>query len=807
MLNPQDPVEFGNAFLETLGWQAKPYQIEAWEAYRDGRSGLLSLPTGSGKTYAAAVGPIWRAVQTSRKKGLQVLYITPLKALARDIEKALAPIVGFSGKTISLDVRTGDTSSYRRSKQRERLADVLITTPESLAILISYRNSDQLLQSCHSVIVDEWHEFFGTKRGAFLELCLSRLRGLNPNLQTWGMSATFGNLGLSCQTLLGTDSQVLIVSSSEKRRIEITTLVPERQADLPLAGHSGMGMMKVFAKDFDWRKPSLVFTNTRSFAERWYQGLIEQFPDKKDAIGLHHGSLDQVNRTQIEDGLKSGELKLVVCTASLDLGLDFSPIERVYQIGSPKSIARLLQRAGRSAHQPGRDSVIRFIPTHGFELFEVQGLQQGVARGDVESPPPCEGYLDVLIQHIVTVGIGPGFEPNQLFNEVRTAWGLRNLSREDYEWCLIFASRGGDSLKAYERYHKITEVDGRYREAELRISRIHRMNIGTITADATVQVKFQGGKRLGHVEERYLSRLKKGDTFTFAGRRLAFNKLYNGVCYVSLAKKVHSQTPRWYGGQLALSAPLAWNLRNVIENFRDMIWASPVEPLVENIIETQERLSALPQVGEVLVELCRTRDGYHCFIFPFEGIHLNQAIGLLLALRLSHGDDTSFQVSVNEYGVELLSRQPFDFSKALKASLFSCDNVLNDLTKSVNLSELSQQQFRTIARIAGLVLQNYPGQRKSGRQVQVSSNLIYQVFERFERGNRLLKLAKDEVIHQQFEIHRLEKALQRLEKSRLLIKTVERLTPFSMPVWASRAATKFDSESLREKIEILESTW
>ena len=805
---PKSTLSFARPFFQHREWRIKDYQKEAWKAYDEGKSGLISLPTGAGKTYSAIFGPIARIASNPDRGGLRTLYITPLKALARDISKALWEAAAIAEDPPTIDLRSGDTSSYRRTKQRKGLAEILVTTPESLGILISYENAEELFAKCHTVVVDEWHELFGTKRGALLEILLSRLSALNPKLQIWGLSASFGDLNEVGQSLIGMEKDLTIINKAKKRPIKLSTLIPKNLNLLPSTGHAGLRMMQAFADDFDWDQPSLVFTNTRSFAERWHQKLLETFPERTEQIGLHHGSIDQVNRVVIEDGLKSGQLRLVVCTASLDLGLDFSPIERIYQIGSPKSISRLLQRAGRSAHQPGRSSVIRFIPTHRFEVFEIIAVKRALDAGDLENPPAMQNYLDILIQHILTVGIGTGFDADQLYGEVRNTYGLRNLRREDFDWCLDFAANGGTALQAYPQYHRLKKTeDGRYVAASDKLSRIHRMNIGTITGQGTLAVKFSSGQRLGVVEESYLSRLKPGDTFLFAGRSLEFRKIYNGACIVQRAKKSSKHTPRWLGGQTVLSRPLSRSLREVLEDTENLAVDRTLSRVTTQMIKLQKKHSSLPEQNKTLIELASTREGHHCFVYTFEGKYLNQAIGLLLSLSLSAGRAIQVQVTVNEYGFELLTKKAIDYSKLITPSSFSTENLEERLLKTVNLSELSQQQFRVIARIVGLIVQNYPGTQKSGRQIQSGSQLLFQVLERFDPENKLLSLARSEVFHHQFELNSLRSALTRLSSSQLKFVPIKTLSPFSLPLWAERAATLFESEVLRERIALLEDLW
>ncbi len=422
-------------WFEKQGWQPLPFQKATWEAHLAGKSGMIQVPTGSGKTYAAVMGPIADMLQAP-SKGLQLLYITPLRALSRDIEQSILRPIQEMGWELRVESRTGDTSSARKTRQLKAMPDILITTPESLSLMLSYAGTAALFGSLRSVILDEWHELLSSKRGTQTELCLSQLRGLRPNLQTWAVSATLGNLQEAAQTAVGRNATPVIIQSNLKRKTVIQSILPESVDTFPWGGHLGLRMFEELVAALDIEKSTLIFTNTRFQSERWYQALTFALPDYTDRIALHHSSIDVKEREAIEAGLKSGDIKWVVCTSSLDLGVDFQPVERVVQIGSAKNLARLLQRAGRSAHVPHGTSEVFFLPTNALELLEISAFRSGLKAGDIESRHPLNKPYDVLIQHLVTLACGDGFNATETLKHIRSTISYANLTDVEFDWIL-----------------------------------------------------------------------------------------------------------------------------------------------------------------------------------------------------------------------------------------------------------------------------------------------------------------------------------------------------------------------------------
>ncbi|WP_254967805.1 ligase-associated DNA damage response DEXH box helicase [Cyanobium sp. CH-040] len=816
------PIE---AWFARRGWTPLPFQRQTWRAYLAGRSGLIQVPTGSGKTYAAVMGPIaellaeagWSAERPGEAPGaLRLLYITPLRALSRDLALAIQEPIEAMGWPLRVAIRNGDTSSSERSRQLRRPPEILITTPESLSLLLASPSAPELFSGLQAMVLDEWHELMGGKRGSQTELCLSWLRALRPALRTWAISATIGNLQEAARAAVGTGSgEPLIISAAIERPTAIRSLLPETIDGFPWAGHLGLRMYEELVAALDPAVSTLLFTNTRNQAERWHQCLRYACPEMEDALALHHSAIDRAEREAIEAAVKSGALRWVVCTSSLDLGVDFQPVERVVQIGSAKNLARLLQRAGRSAHCPGGTAQVLFMPTNALELLEVSAMRRGLAEGLVETRRPPEAPLDVLLQHLTTLACGPGFDPEREWAVVRTAWSFRGLSPGDWQWCLRFLEEGGECLGAYPRYRKLERQpagDGfRYVVREKAIARLHRLHIGTITADRAVTVRYVRGAVLGHVEETFISRLRPGDVFFFAGRQLEFVRLREMTAQVKATTKKSSAVPAWAGGQMALSDLLSEGLRAEVDRCARALAGdgeldTPELQALEPLLRRQADLSRLPRRDEFLVEVCRSREGSHLYAYPFEGRFVHEGLGFLWAWRLARHRPGTITVSVNDYGFELLAPRGYPFEELFELhgdALLEVERLEEDLEQAVNLSELGRRRFRSIAQIAGLVRNCYPGQSRSGGQLQISAALLHDVFSRHEPGNRLLAQARREVLQEQLELPRIRAALERLLGCRLLLERTPRPGPLAFPLLAERLNNRMSNESLLERIERL----
>ncbi len=796
------------AWFEAQGWEAARFQRAAWSAYAQGHSGLIHSATGSGKSLAAWGGPLNEALSAQTLSdsahttaGVQVLWITPLRALAGDTVANLQAALTGVGLNWQVEKRTGDTPSTTRTRQRRNPPQALVTTPESLSVLLSYADSAQFFSQLKTVVVDEWHELIGTKRGVQLELCLAHLRGLIPELRTWGLSATLGNLNQAMDCLLGNTNQGQLIEGPAGRALHIESLLPQPGTRFPWAGHLGTEMLDGVIEYLSAPGSCLLFTNTRSQAERWFESILHARSDWLEGLALHHGSIDHELRERIEAGLSQGQFRCVVATSSLDLGVDFAPVDRVVQIGSPKGVARLAQRAGRSGHQPGRESRILCVPTHAFELLEMAAARQAWNKGELEARVPLRNSLDVLAQHLVTLATGPGFHAEDCLHEVRQTHAYADLTQSQWEWVIAFITQGGAVLAAYPEFQRVVKgIDQRYRIATRAHAQRHRMSIGTINSDTAMHVRYQRGGVIGSIEESFIARLKPGDVFLFAGKRLALVRVKDLTAYVRHSNQRRSVIPRWQGGRLPLSTALADNVLALLAKAQAGQFESPELQALKPLLAVQQRWSALPTPGHLLIEQTRSKEGEHLFIFPFAGRLAHEGLATLLAWRLGQLHPATFSLSVNDYGFELLTDElPAITQDTLRAAL-STENLVSDLLAAMNASELARRQFRDIARIAGLVFQGYPGRGKSARQLQASSGLIFDTIVRYDPDNQLLSQARREVLEQALEVQRLRGALEQMATTHLSIYATERFTPLAFPLWAERLRNRLTTQSWHDRV-------
>ena len=811
-------------WMRSRGFEPFEYQQRTWDAHLAGDSGLVHAPTGMGKTYAVWLGPVEQAIRDGELRDasnppdkpapLRALWITPLRALAGDTRDNLAKPIEELGLNWSVELRTGDTSSTVKARQRHRLPSALVTTPESLTILLSYADARDKLATLRTVIVDEWHELLGTKRGTQTELALARLRRLVPGLRTWGLSATLGNLDTARRHLVGLQASARDVRTIEgppDKPVELDILLPEDIDRFPWAGHIGTKLLPQVVEKIRAARSTLVFTNTRAQCEIWFKQINTVAPDLVGKVALHHGSLDGELRRKAESMIRGGELKAVVCTSSLDLGVDFAPVDQVMQLGSPKGIARLLQRAGRSGHSPGRTSKVVCVASHALELVEFSAAREALAARRLEDRPPPDRPLDVLVQHMVTVAAGGGFVPDQLYAEVKNAASYVHLTREQFDWALAFVTTGGEALGAYPQYQRIKEQNGRFGPATPQLAKLHRIAIGTITSDSALIVRYRSGKRLGTIEETFVARMKPGDVFAYAGRLLRLVKVQNMEAIVTPAKGKKGVVPRWNGSRFPLSTQLADAVVERLAQCNRGAFADEAVAAVEPLLSLQQRWSKLPEPGRVLVELTAARTGRHAFLFFFQGRLVHEGLGALIAHRLTREAPRSVSVNCNDYALELVSPQePWPDDEAFWRRLLSTDGLTDDLLASVNTTVMARRQFREIARIAGLIQQGYPGQQKSARHLQASSEMFFDVFSEFDADNLLLHQARREVLDRQLEVARLRAALERIADQPLDLIPTDRLTPLSFPVWADRLRAEHTSseqwqQRLQRQIDQLEN--
>jgi ATP-dependent Lhr-like helicase len=798
---PPPTIAAAERWFSERGWKPFEFQRQVWAAMAAGRSGLLHANTGSGKTYAVWMGALQRL---QPRAGLQVLWITPMRALASDTTRALQAPLPALAPVHTVGQRTGDTPPAERAKQDRRMPSALVTTPESLSLLLTREHAREALAGLHTVIVDEWHELIGNKRGVQVQLALARLRRWNPGLVAWGLSATLGNLDESMGTLCGPgDEQATLIRGRSDKRIVIDTLLPAEPGRFSWGGHLGAQMQLPVVEEIE-RSPgtTLVFTNVRSQAEIWYQLLLAARPEWAGQIALHHGSLDREVREWVEAGLKDGSLKAVVATSSLDLGVDFLPVERVLQIGSPKGVARLLQRAGRSGHAPGRVSRVTLVPTNTLELVEAAAARRAATAGRVESRRTPDKPLDVLVQHLVTVALGGGFDADALFDEVRSAAAYRTLTRDEFDWALAFVERGGSSLGAYPQYHRVVRGDdGIYRVTDRGIAHRHRLQVGTIVSDASMQVAWLSGGRIGTIEEGFISRLHAGDCFVFAGRVLEYVRTQDMTAYVRKATKAKGIVSVWSGTKMALSEAMTDMVQELLFGSAQGDFLEPEMQAARPMLETQARLSRLPRPGELLIERFVSREGHHLFLYPFGGRHVHMGLAQLLAWRLARAQPNTYSLSINDFGLELLAVQPVDVTPLLDGSVFATRGLMPDVLASLNSGALAQRRFREIARVAGLVFGGYPGAPKSMKQLQASSSLFWEVFRKYDAGNRLLTQAEHEVLAQELELERLRSTLKRMAVQRVVLVDLAVPSPFALPLMVERFREELSTEKLADRLQ------
>ncbi len=777
------------------------FQEEMWRAYWRGESGLLNAATGTGKTMAAWLGPLLEP-DICAEPGIRVLWLTPLRALARDIVEALREPLPSLQKTWRVEERTGDTSSSLRARQTSKPPQALVTTPESLSVMLSRADMVATLGSVRALIVDEWHEFLGTKRGVQLELAASRLRALSPKLRVWGMSATLPDLPAAMRTLLGPSVPGTLVRARQAKRYDIEAVLPPKIARFPWAGHLGLSLLPDVLSRIEQARTSLVFCNTRSQAEIWFQSIITARMDWLTETALHHGSIDVKIRRRVEQGLKDGSLRCVVCTSSLDLGVDFPPVDQVLQLGSPKGVARLLQRAGRSGHQPGQTSRVTIVPTHAFELLECAAARVAATAMRIEPRTGLRLSLDVLAQHLVTLAAGGGFEPCAALREVRSTSAFAELSDDQWHWTLDFITRGGSALQGYPQFRRVSLVDCRYVISTADLAKRHRRGIGTISSNASIAVKWLKGATLGFIEESFIGRLKPGEVFVFGGRTLQLAHVRDAVAYVRASAQRSRFVPRWQGARMALSATLGNGVLDLLSDYAAGVVNEPEVRVLEPLLRVQNEWSIVPTRGELLAEIYRTREGFHLMMFPFSGRILNEGVASIIATRLAREAPRTFAITSNEYGFELLCEEPFEADEATLERLMSVDALLPDLLASVNVSDLARRQFRDIAQIAGLVDAGTPGKRKSSKQLQVSSGLMFDVLERHDAENLLLLQSRREVLDAQLDFTELRDLLVKLARLHVKVRRPQRMTPLAFPIWADRLQTQtLSTETWRARIE------
>lgn len=822
-------------WYDEKGWEQFTFQKDMEKAFLKGFSGLLNAPTGSGKTFALFLPFLADYInrypddyRTRENNGLLLLWITPLRALTNDIRKAMQTVVQDLGLPWRIGTRTGDTPAREKAEFRKRLPEVLLTTPESLHLMLATKDYPKIFRNLRVLVADEWHELLGTKRGVQLELGLSRLKTIVPleaesrkpkaesgklkaesensgkNFLIWGISATIGNLGQAAEVLLGKGfdpKKTMLVRARIGKKLDIRSVIPPNIEKFSWSGHLGLKLLPEVMDIVKDSKTTLIFTNTRSQSEIWYHAILDNYPEYAGVMAMHHGSLDNGLRTWVEEALHREALRVVVCTSSLDLGVDFRPVDTVVQVGSPKGVARFMQRAGRSGHHPGATSRAWFVPTHSMELLEGAALKEAIRREIFESRDPIVLAMDVLMQYLVTLAVSDGFNPDEIYREVLTTYAFADLERRDYAQILEFITKGGKTLAAYDEFLKVEVENGVYKVNSRRVALRHRLTMGTIVGDVNIRVKFLSGGYLGAIEEGFVGGLKIGDNFWFAGRSLELVKVKEMTAYVKKSSKQKGKVPSWQGGRMPLSSQLSAMYRDKLDEVALGLDEDIETQTLRPLFTLQAELSHLPRGDEFLIEKFTSRDGHHLFFYPFDGRLVHEGMGSLFAYRISKIKRATYSIAMNDYGFELLTDEEIPIEEAIRNDLFSTDHLLDDIQQSLNANELARRRFRDIAHIAGLVFTGYPGKEMKSKHLQASTSLLFDVFSEYEKDNVLVRQAYNEALQFQLEEFRLRAALQRIQKLKLIITHCERPTPFAFPIMVDRLGReKVTTETLEERV-------
>jgi len=792
-------------WMATHGNTPFQFQEQTWAKYGKGYSGMVVAPTGFGKTFSVFLAVVIDYLNHPQqyKKGLKLVWVSPLRSLAKDLAKAMALAVEQIGLDWEVAVRNGDTPTNVRRQQERLMPDVLITTPETLHLLFSQKKNSRWFKTLNCVAVDEWHELLGNKRGILTELAVARLVSISHAVKIWGITATIGNLDEAAKVLIPySEKKTVMIKAKQKKKIKVIPVLPDEVEVLPWAGHLGRSMVSKIIPIIHENRTTLIFTNTRGQSELWYQIILEADPDLAGLLAIHHGSIDKKLRNWIEDSISEGILKAVVCTSSLDLGVDFKPVDCVIQIGSAKGVARFMQRAGRSGHSPYEVSKIYLIPTHSLEIIEAGALKEAVQEQKVEAREPMVMSFDVMVQFMVTLAVGEGFKAEDTFQMLQKTHAFSFLTEDEFAWAIQFITIGGNTLKSYEEFHKVfLDDDGVYKVKSRRISMLHRMNIGAIVSDAMLRVKFMSGGYIGMIEEYFISKLKPNDSFILAGRVLELLQIKDMTVFVKMSKAKKAISPSWLGGRLPLSSYLSQLLRKKLSDALNPGIRERELRFLHPLIARQSEFSHIPREDEFLVEMIDTKEGFHLFMYPFEGRLVHEVISALIAYRISKIKPLTFTIAMNDYGFELLSDQEIPLNETNVRDILSKEHLMDDVVASINAAEMASRKFRDIAVISGLVVQSMPGANRNNKSLQSSSGLIFRVLEDHEPNNLLLRQAYSEVFDQQLEEVRLKDAFNRIHNSKLIIKKSNTFTPLSFPIKVDSLRQSLSSEKLDKRIQ------
>jgi len=766
------PADFERWF-QARGWRPRPHQLQVLRALADGLSVLLTAPTGGGKTLAGFLPSLVALAGAAprRPARLHTLYLSPLKALAVDVHRNLEMPVAEMALSVRLETRTGDTPQNRRQRQRTSPPDILLTTPEQLALMLAYRDADRYFANLECIVVDELHALAGSKRGDLLSLNLARLASLAPAARRIGLSATVHDPAYLGR-FLGSAAPVHRIDAGPGPKPEIEILSGESR--VPWSGHMARHTLPQVYRAIGAGRLALVFVNTRAQAEVAFQELW-RLNDDNLPIALHHGSLAVEQRRKVEAAMVRGQLRAVVCTSTLDLGIDWGDVDLVVHIGAPKGLSRLLQRIGRANHRLEEPSRALLVPANRFEVLECQAASEAIVDGELDGDPPRAGGLDVLAQHILGTGCAGVFSAEALYAEVRRAAPYAELSRHHFDRVLDFVATGGYALRRYERYHRLKRLaDGRWEVANAAVARQYRLNVGTIVESPMIDVRLLRGRRLGQVEEWFIEQLAPGDTFVFAGEILRFEALRETAALVSRAAGAEVKVPSYYGGKFPLSTFLAARVRELLADEKRQ---RRLPGQVREWLKFQRRRSVLPAAGELLVESFPRGGKQYLVCYPFEGRLAHQSLGMLLTRRMERAGLRPLGFVASEYALGVWSLEE---ATAL-ADLFAEEMLGDDLEEWLADSNLTKRTFRDVAVIAGLIERRFPGEQKTRRQVTFSSDLIYDVLRRWEPDHVLMQATRADVATGLLDLGRLAQMLRRIQ-GRIVYRRLDRVSPLAVPL-------------------------
>ena len=790
-------------WMNKKNWKPQKFQSDTWKAVLSGYSGLVNAPTGSGKTLSLLPPILWPNKDCSLKTNVFCIWITPLRSLSQQIRISMEEFIDDNNLNLTVGIRNGDTPQKIRNLQRKKLPHILITTPESLQLLISSKDWVKKFSFLQAVVVDEWHELIGSKRGVQTELCIAALQNLTSKISIWGISATIGNLKEAMSVLLGDynkNEKRVLIKSNFKKKITVHSIAPKEIKQMPWRGHLGTNLIRYLTPVINKSQSTLIFTNTRSQCELWYQKILAEIPELAGNMAMHHGSISKEIRIWVEDSLRNNQLKVVVCTSSLDLGVDFHPVESIIQIGGPKGVARFIQRAGRSGHQPNKESKIYFLPTHAIELIECSALNKAVQQEYVEQRTPYILCFDVLIQFLISLAVSEGFYPNNVLNYIKKTHAFSLITLQEWEWVLKNITIGSNSLKAYNEYKKVDILEsGLFKVNSRLIAMRHRLQIGTIVSDEQLQIKLINGKRIGVIEEWFISKLKKGEVFLFGGQFYKIFQIKNMEVLVKKSKSKKGKVVSWMGGRMSFSSYMSELLRNELYELNNPQSNKDISPL-NYLAKIQFQISTIPKENEFLIESFETKEGFHTVFYPFEGRFVHEALSHLIAYRISLLKPVTFSLAYNDYGFELLSDEFLNIENVLDNNLWDESYLFEDLNQSINTSEMARRKFRDIAVISGLIFTGMPNKRKKNKDLQSGSQLLFDVFRDYEPENLLFKQSFSETFEYQLEEERLRKALIRIQKQKLIWKKISKPSPFSFPIITDRLRESLSSEQFDDRI-------